>query len=54
MQNRLILITLAITVSLMLVGCATADSPNHTNALNDTSWTLSDLHGQSVLPARQV
>jgi len=54
MQNRLILITLAITVSLMLVGCATADSPNHANALNGTSWTLSDLHGQSVLSTRQV
>jgi len=54
MQTRLILIALAIIVGLMLVGCATADSPNHTNALNDTSWTLSDLHGQSVLSPRQV
>jgi len=54
MQTPLILIALAIIVSLMLVSCATTDSLNHTNALNDTSWTLSDLHGQSVLPARQV
>jgi heat shock protein HslJ len=54
MQTRIILVALAIIVSRVLIACATTSPSKGTNTLNKTSWSLSGLHSQSVLPDRQV
>jgi len=54
MPFRIILLALALFAGPITGACAAANLLNNASALDDTSWSLSGLSNQSLLPDRRV